>query len=137
LKVVLKTCDQPRLALRSDEIGSQGQPASRIAYFSELRFRSVSWLGGLSIFIKYHSDEIDISAAFPSRPRIATRSNSNPTTVARAEISPLYSRAAATDFHRLPVRGVSVLWTALHLLHLAACGIWLPSSAIVQKLSAG
>src|ERR1700735_57314 len=30
-------------------------------------------------------------------------------TVARAEKSPLYSRAAATDFHRLPVRGVSVI----------------------------
>jgi len=29
--------------------------------------------------------------------------------VARAENPPLYSRAAATDFHRLPVRGVSVI----------------------------
>jgi len=99
-----------------------------------LRFRSVSWLGGLPIFIKHHSEEMDISAAFPSLLRIAIPCNPKPTTVARAENSPLYSRAAATDFHRLPVRGVSVLWTALHLLHLAACGIWLPSSAMLKKI---
>src|SRR5579862_3287238 len=61
----------------------------------------VSWLGELSRYIR------DPSAAFPSRHRISIDSLAGP--VARAEKLPPYSRAAATVFHRLPVRGVS-LW---------------------------
>jgi hypothetical protein len=57
----------------------------RIACLPRLRFRSVSWLGGLSNLIEPSSMTLNISAAFPSQVEIAIPHDSKRTTVTRAE----------------------------------------------------
>jgi len=78
----------------------------------------------------------NISAAFPSwvsnRNRLQLKTNDSGT---RRKFPP-YSRAAATAFHRLPVRGVSCDCGRRHAsLQLAACeGELLPSRCKSRKV---
>jgi hypothetical protein len=87
-----------------------------------LRFRSVSWLGGLFGIIELAEDAATSARPSHREPRIAIACNSKPTTVARAENSRLTVARRRRLFTVFPCAESRVIVDgALHPLQLAAC----------------